>query len=180
MAVVHGIVERHGGVIIADGKVAQGSTFTMLFPEHEGLHELETDEPNLLPTGNGENILFVDDEPSITKLGKRHLESLGYKAETTNSPEEALERVRKDPHKYDLVVSDMAMPNMTGNNLIIEILRIHKNMPTIICTGYSANFSNEEAKEIGVNAFLMKPLIKSELATTVRKVLDGSKKSNVT
>ncbi|BHH83174.1 transporter substrate-binding domain-containing protein [Desulforhopalus sp. 52FAK] len=174
MAVVHGIVERHGGIIIADSKLNQGSTFTMFFPEHDGPHELHTDELPSLPAGNGENILFVDDEPSITQLGKRHLESLGYRVVITTDPIRALELVRKNPNMYDLIISDMAMPNMTGKQLILEILSIRKDIPTIICTGYSANFSDKDAKEIGVHAFLMKPLIKSELAITIRKVLDSS------
>ena len=87
--------------------------------------------------------------------------------------------VRSDPNKFDLLITDMAMPNMTGDQLVIETLKIRQDMPTIICTGYSANISENEAKEIGVSSFVMKPLNKSDLATKVRKVLDGAKKSNL-
>lgn len=174
MAVVHGIVERHGGSIIADSHPGQGTTFTIFFPAYEGPQEQETDNQNYLPTGE-ECILYVDDETSIAHLGKRHLESLGYKAESTTDPFKALEMVKTDPHRFDLVITDMAMPKMTGDQLIVEILKIRQDMPTIICTGYSAKISENEAKERGVSSFAMKPLAKSDLATKVRKVLDETK-----
>ena len=87
--------------------------------------------------------------------------------------------VKSDPHRFDLVITDMAMPNMTGDQLIVEILKIRQDMPTIICTGYSAKISDKEANEMGVSSFAMKPLAKSDLATTVRKVLDAAKTSNL-
>lgn len=88
--------------------------------------------------------------------------------------------VRSVPEKFDLIITDMAMPNMTGDQLVIEILKIRPDMPTIICTGYSANISDEEATKIGVKAFIMKPLHKSELASIVRKVLNDVRKTDFT
>jgi CheY-like chemotaxis protein len=178
LAVVHGIVERHGGAIYVDSKPGQGTTFTIFLPAHEGLFEQETDEQDILPVGD-EYILYVDDEPSIALLGKRHLENLGYTAESTTDPQKALDMVRSDPIKFDLLITDMAMPNMTGDQLIIETLKIRQDMPTIICTGYSAKISEKEAADIGARSYIMKPINKSELATTVRKVLDSAKKSNL-
>jgi nitrogen-specific signal transduction histidine kinase/CheY-like chemotaxis protein/HAMP domain-containing protein len=175
MAVVHGIVERHGGAIIVDSKIGRGTTFTIFLPAHEGLFERETDEADILPVGD-EYILYVDDEPFIAKLGKRLLEGLGYTTESTTDPEKALDMVRNDPSKFDLIITDMAMPNMTGDQLIIETLKIRQDMPTIICTGYSANISIKKAADIGVHSFIMKPINKSELAKVVRKVLDSAKK----
>jgi CheY-like chemotaxis protein len=178
LAVVHGIVERHGGAIYVDSKPGQGTIFTIFLPAHEGLLEQETDEQDILPVGD-ECILYVDDEPSIALLGKRHLENLGYTAESTTDPQKALDMVRSDPIKFDLLITDMAMPNMTGDQLIIETLKIRQDMPTIICTGYSAKISEKEAADIGARSYIMKPINKSELATTVRKVLDSAKKSNL-
>jgi PAS domain S-box-containing protein len=178
MAVVHGIVERHGGAIIADSKPGQGTTFTIFLPAHEGLFEQETEERDILPVGD-EYILYVDDEPSIATLGKRLLEGLGYTTESTTDPKKALDMVRNDPNKFDLLITDMAMPNMTGEQLVIETLKIRQNMPIIICTGYSAKISEKEAADIGVRSFVMKPINKSELAKMVRKVLDGAKKSDL-
>jgi two-component system cell cycle sensor histidine kinase/response regulator CckA len=178
MAVVHGIVEKHGGAIAVDSKPGRGTTFTIFLPAHEGLFERETEEQNSLPIGD-EHILYVDDEPSIATLGKRLLESLGYTAESTTDPEKALNMVRNDPNKFDLLITDMAMPNMTGDQLVIETLKIRQDMPTIICTGYSAKISEKEAADIGVRSYIMKPIRKSELAKTVRKVLDGAKSAGL-
>lgn len=177
MAVCHGIVERHGGEIIADSKPDQGTTFTVFLPVHEGLFERDTDEVDILPVGD-EYILYVDDEPSIAILAKRLLEGLGYTTESTTDPQKALDMVRNDPQKFDLLITDMAMPNMTGDQLVIEILKIRQDMPTIMCTGYSSTISEKEAADIGVSSYIMKPINKSELATTVRKALDSAKRSN--
>jgi len=174
MAVVHGIVERHDGEIIVDSKPGRGTTFTIFFPAYEGLFEQETDERDILPVGD-ECILYVDDEPSIATLGKRLLESLGYTTESTTSPENALDMVRNDPDKFDLLITDMAMPSMTGDQLVIETLKIRQDMPTIMCTGYSAKFSEKDAADIGVHSYIMKPINRSELSKVVRKVLDGAK-----
>ena len=176
LAIVHGIVKRHGGSIIADSHPGQGSIFTIFFPAYEGPLEDKKEENVILPTGD-ETILYVDDEPAIAKLGKRHLEKLGYTAESTTDPLEALKMVKTDKDKFDLVISDMAMPNMTGDQLIKEILKIRTDMPTIICTGYSAKVSKEEAADLGVSAFAMKPLNKSDLANIVRRVLDEANSS---
>lgn len=174
MAVVHGIIERYNGVIIVDSNPGQGTAFTIFFPAYEGSLKEEIENKNDLPTGK-ECILYVDDETSIALLGKRRLESLGYRTESTSDPLKALEMVKSDPHRFDLVITDMAMPNMTGDQLIVEILKIRQDIPTIICTGYSATISDKKAKEMGVSAFAMKPLAKSDLATKVRKVLDEAK-----
>ncbi len=175
MAVVHGIVARHGGVITVDSKPDQGTSFTIFLPAHEGLLEQETDKQDILPVGD-EYILYVDDEPSIALLGKRLLESLGYRTESITNPEEALDMVRSDPNRFDLLITDMAMPDMTGDQLITETLKIRQDMPTIICTGYSSKISEKEAAGIGVHSYIMKPINKSELAKLVRKVLDGAER----
>ena len=132
----------------------------------------------MLPVGD-ECILYVDDEPSIATLGKRLLERFGYTAVSITDPVKALDMLRADPNKFDLLITDMAMPNMTGEQLVIETLKIRHNMPIIICTGYSAKISEKEAADIGVCSYLMKPINKSELATTVRMLLDRDKKSYV-
>jgi DNA-binding NtrC family response regulator len=161
---------------MAHSHPGQGTRFILLLPAHEGLLEQEADEQTILPTGK-ERVLYVDDEPSIAKLGKRRLQSLGYIAESTTDPLKALEMVKTDPDKFDLVITDMAMPNMTGDQLIAEILKACPDMPTIICTGYSAKLSERDAAKIGVGSFIMKPLDQSEFAKTVRKMLDEAKSS---
>lgn len=174
LSVVHGIVEQHGGFIVADSNPGQGTTFTVYLPEHEGQYAIEDDQQAVLPTGN-ESILYVDDEAAIVKIGKSHLESLGYTVEETTSSVKALEMFKADPEKFDLVISDMAMPQITGDQLISEILHIRPDMPTIICTGYSSKISHREAAEIGAASFIMKPVSKAELAQTIYKVFEETR-----
>jgi|GEM_PF-508076 len=173
LAVVHGIVENHGGSIVCESSKDQGTIFTILIPAHERPVEEESHKLDML-SGNGERILYVDDEPLIAKLGRRHLESLGYDAYSTTDPEEALEMIKAEPDRFNLIVSDMAMPNMPGDQLIAEILSINSEMPTMICSGYSSRMSETKASEMGIKAFVMKPMKKAELAKKVREVLDGS------
>ena len=175
LAVVHGIVERHGGAISVNSEPGRGTTFTIFLPDHEHLIERKVGEQESFPGGD-EQILYVDDEPSIAIIGERLLKSLGYRAESATDPLKVLDMIKSDQNKFDLVITDMAMPDMTGDQLISEILKIRREMPTIICTGYSSTISEKEAAEIGAHSYLMKPVDKSELAKVVRRVLDDSKK----
>ena len=122
-----------------------------------------------------ERILFVDDELPIVKMNKQALESLGYKVTIRTSSIEALEVFRSMPNDFDLVITDMTMPNMNGDKLAGELMNIRPDIPVIISTGYSKKISDERAAKIGIKAFAMKPISKAELAKTVRKVLDESK-----
>ena len=133
--------------------------------------ELTAEEKTELPRGS-ERVLFVDDEPMIMKLGQRMLEKQGYIVQTRASGTDALECFRQDPHGFDLVVTDMTMPGMRGDRLAEEIMAIRSDIPVILCTGYSRQISKEKAREIGIRAFVMKPLTQQELANTVREVLD--------
>ncbi|MCG8619132.1 MAG: PAS domain S-box protein [Desulfobacterales bacterium] len=171
LAVVHGIVENHGGAITCDSRRNQGTTFSILLPACEGTvsKEILTAGPAL---GGGEHILYVDDEPALVQLGERHLKSLGYHTVSTTDPHTALNKFKENPDRFDLVITDMAMPKMPGDRLIEQILAIRPDMPTIICTGYSSRVSETEAEQIGAQAFLMKPLEKSKLAEQIRAVLD--------
>ena len=133
-------------------------------------------EKENLPLGN-ENILFVDDEAPIAKMGGKVLEQLGYSVTTRTSSVEALELFRSKPQAFDLVVTDMTMPNMTGDKLAAEIMNIRSDISVVLCTGYSKKISEESAAEIGIKAFAYKPIVKADLAKTVRKVLDETKSS---
>jgi CheY-like chemotaxis protein len=171
LAVVHGIVKSHNGAIRVDSKVGKGTTVNIYFPPSEDHVEAHHCFENSLPTGN-ERILIVDDEESIAVLGQRRLEKLGYTVLAETKPIEALERIRAMPDQFDLVITDMAMPVMTGNILVTQIRKIYPAMPVILCTGYSDAIDEVQAKDSGINAFLMKPMETSVLAAAVRKVLD--------
>lgn len=171
LSVVHGIVKIHRGAITVDSELGQGTTFSVFFPvtEEEVVTESKTIEA--LPTGN-EKILFVDDEESIVFIMRQMLERLGYQVEVKMNPVEALELFRSGPDQFDLVITDMAMPQMDGDKLVKEILNIRPEMPIILCTGFSEKVAEENAKELGIKAFAMKPLAIRNLAMVVRKVLD--------
>ena len=127
-----------------------------------------------LPRGK-ERILFVDDEVSIGKFCSKILERLDYTVSSDTDPMRTLERFRSDPNAYDLVISDMTMPNLTGDRLAQELLKIRPDIPIVICTGFSEKISLEKARQLGIKSLLMKPVEQADLAKTVRKVLDEAK-----
>ena len=174
LSVVHGIVESYGGKIIVDSAVGKGTCFTIYLPitKKKKVHINAVKED--LPTGN-ENILFVDDEAPIAKMGSKVLEQLGYSVATRTSSVEALELFKSKPQAFDLVITDMTMPNMTGDKLAIELMKVRSNIPVILCTGYSKKLSKKSTAEIGIKALTYKPIVKTDLAKAVRKVLDEAK-----
>ena len=123
-------------------------------------------------TGGKERILIVDDEDMLVELNKQRLSRLGYEVVATTSSMEALAIFRKEPDAFDLVITDYTMPNLTGMDLAMELLKVRTTIPIILCTGQSDTISPEKAKEIGIRGFLMKPLANRELAQAVRRVLD--------
>jgi len=133
--------------------------------------EQNAKKPEVLPTGN-ENIFFIDDEESIGKMVKRILEHFGFQVETKTNPAEALELFRSAPDRFDLVITDMNMPQMTGQQLVKEILDIHPDMPIILCTGSTEKISEETVGELGIKALVFKPFVPHDFALTVRNVLD--------
>ena len=171
LSVVHGIVKSHNGAISVDSKFGKGTTFSILFPVAEEEAVIETEPVEKLPTGN-ERILIVDDEESMVEIGRRRLERLGYQVEARTNPIEALELFRADPDQFDLVITDMTMPHITGDKLVKEILKIRPDMPTILCTGFSEKIDEEKAKEIGIRQYIEKPFDRGTLSRLVRKVLD--------
>ncbi len=121
---------------------------------------------------------MVDDESPIARMGSQILERLGYSVTTRTSRVEALELFRSKPNAFDLVITDMIMPNMTGDKLAAVLTEIRPDTPIILCTGYSKKISDKIASEIGIKAFAYKPIVKTDLAKTIRKVLDETKKKS--
>ena len=123
-------------------------------------------------------VQFIDDEASIAKVGKLILEQLGYSVETRTSSLEALELFRSKPASFDLIITDMTMPNMTGDQLALELMNIRPDIPVILCTGFSKKISDDTAPNTCIKAFAYKPVVKADLARTVRKVLDEAECGN--
>ncbi len=142
-----------------------------MLPVVEADTENDAEPVETLPKGS-ESILIIDDETSIANMVRKILEYLGYKAESKTSPTEALNLFKSNPNRFDLVITDMAMPHMSGAKLAKEILTVQPDMPIILCTGYSESIDIELAEKIGIRAFMTKPIIMSELANIIRKVLD--------
>jgi signal transduction histidine kinase/ActR/RegA family two-component response regulator len=175
LAVVYGIVKEHKGDITVYSEIGKGTTFNIYLPliRQTNLADMEKSIEKL-PTGN-EKILLIDDEEPIAKLEKLILERLGYSVTKQTNPIEVLVSFKESPDSFDLIISDMNMPNMTGIHLAKEIKSIRNDIPFIICTGFSDKIDDKKADALGIESILMKPVIRSEIAQTVRKVLDDSR-----
>ncbi len=173
LSVAKAIITRHGGAINVTSTPGAGTQFDVYLPS------LNVDEAALpsegtpqAPFGRG-RILFVDDEQMLADLGYRMLSRLGYDVIAMTDGREALERLRDNPQAYDLLITDQTMPHITGADLIQAAHEIRPDLPTVLCTGYSQVVNAEQAQELGVDAFLMKPLEFPELAELIRQLLQG-------
>ncbi len=172
LSVVHGIVRGYGGDIRVYSEVDQGTRFDVYLPLREDPPEPTAAETvPVSPTGT-ERILLVDDEKPIARMEKQMLQRLGYRVTERFSSSDALEAFRADPDAFDLVITDMAMPHMTGLQLAEELRAIKPTIPVIICTGFSERVNRDKARKAGIKGFLKKPVIKSDMAEMIRAVLD--------
>ncbi len=178
LSVVHGIIMAHGGEITVYSEPGVGTTFQVYLPcTNIVCTELEGEERPV--TGRAERVLFVDDEPVNTQMGKQMLTNLGYDVTTRTSSLEALEAFRADPTRFDLVITDQTMPQMTGVSLTHELLSIRPDIPVILITGFSETVTAQNYRKMGFAGYLMKPLIMRELASTLRQVLDEARTGTV-
>jgi two-component system, cell cycle sensor histidine kinase and response regulator CckA len=177
LSVVHGIVKSHKGAILCRSEPGKGTTFIIYLPEIETESGPDVGVPDkILPRGN-ERILVVDDEPTLTELVEKILGSLGYRVIARTDSRDALELFERDPAGFDMVITDMTMPGMRGDQLALKLLEIRPDIPIILCSGYSEHISAEKAGTMGIRAYVSKPLDVQGLALTVRDILDGRQPS---
>jgi len=173
LSVIHGIVKNYGGDITVSSRPGKGATFEVILPIIDEIQEeIETDEPSIAIKGK-EHILLIDDEDQIINIEQQILERLGYQVTPKTDSVEALEEFAAQPDRFDLVITDMTMPKMTGDKLARRMMEIKPQIPVILCTGYSETISEEKALAMGIDKFVMKPIVKDILASTIRTVLDN-------
>jgi len=175
LSVVHGIVAGMGGAVRVYSEPGKGTQFYVYFPVEKKSfvkHSVQTHETI---QGGIERILLVDDEDAIITMEKLMLERLGYQVTSRTSSIEALEYFRDSPDKFSLVITDMAMPNMPGDKLSVELNKIRPDIPVLLCTGFSETMSEEKAASLGIKGFLFKPIVIKDLAQKIRKILDENK-----
>ncbi|MHB8771588.1 MAG: PAS domain-containing hybrid sensor histidine kinase/response regulator [Syntrophales bacterium] len=173
LAVVHGIVRSYRGAITVKSAPGVGTEFNVYLPLlTDGLEGDAAAEAGYAVVGGKECILFVDDEEVLVEVGIELLAGLGYEVVGRTSSLEALELFRACPDRFDLVIADITMPNMTGIELCREITQIQPQMPVILCSGFSEAITAEQARTIGVREFIMKPIVLQQLAPAIRRALD--------
>lgn len=172
LSVVHGIVKNHEGLISVNSVQGEGTAVTVLFPIIDESPATHRDVRGELPKGD-ERILLIDDETSLVKLLRMMLERLGYTVESNTCPLEALEHFRENKDRYDLIITDMTMPQMTGEQLVGAFLTINPGIPVILCSGFSKRIGRKTVIDMGASEYIAKPVNLGTLARVVRGVLDG-------
>lgn len=172
LSVVHGIVKSHGGAISVISKVGKGTTFHVYLP----LIKMEADQgqessDEMIPTGK-ERILLVDDERILVEMGRLILERLGYEVESRTNSVEALVLFRADPDRFDLIITDLTMPKITGEELATEMKKIKPDIPIILCTGFSESITEARLTAAGIDVLVRKPVLKRDIAKVIRELLD--------
>ncbi len=175
LSIVHGIIKSYGGFITLTSEPGKGTSFHIFLPVVSEKILPDKEAVKQIPVGK-EKILFIDDEDLLADMGKDMLERLGYHVTVRKSSLEALETFQNQADQFDLVITDQTMPGMTGVDLARRMLQIRSDIPIILCTGYSTIISEGKAKSMGIREFAMKPLSKTDIATLIRKVLNGNRK----
>jgi signal transduction histidine kinase/ActR/RegA family two-component response regulator len=173
LSVVHGIVQLLKGHISFQSEPGKGTIFSVYLPrtsEKIDLHHLDNSQKKIV--GGNERLLVVDDEDYVLDFEADALKSLGYKVHTFSSSQEALEAFKRQSDNYDLVITDMTMPNMTGDQLAQKIISIRPDIPILLCTGFSEIMDEQKARAIGIRGYISKPVKFAQFADMVRRSLD--------
>ena len=171
LSVVHGVVKEMNGIVTVKSKPGKGTSFHILLPAQKNrrTHDIFTEEKTI--ERNEGRILFVDDDNSILRMADKKLKKAGYTMTVMNNSFEALELFKSSPKAFDVIITDLDMPNMDGIELANQILLENESIPIILCTGFSKGLTKEFLSEAGIHSILMKPVIMSELIKTINSVL---------
>ncbi|MCP4116302.1 MAG: PAS domain S-box protein [Desulfobacteraceae bacterium] len=175
LSVVHGIVKSMAGAIQVRSVPGKGTDFHVYLPVGKEQPEETVVQPKDSIRGGTERIMLVDDEDAIIQMEKQMLERLGYQVVSYVDSLETLERFRAEPDQFDMVITDMAMPNMSGDKLAAELIKIRPDIPILLCTGFSEKIPENKSTCLGIKNVLMKPIAKKDLANKIREMLDGAK-----
>jgi len=175
LSVVHGIVKDHEGIIHVESEPQAGSSFHILLPVFaDSAPEDEVAGQGSLIPGNGERILFIDDEPTLCSAAQKLLGKLNYVVTTCARPTEAVQLFRADPTAFDLVITDLTMPGMTGVDVAVQILLARPGMPLILATGFNASWTLDAVRALGIRDLVMKPLSALTLSEKIRAALQNN------
>jgi len=179
LSVVHGIVAGLDGEISVESELGQGTSFHLFLPllQSDGKSTQDEKAKKNIPCGN-ERILIIDDEVALVNMAKRMLEQLCYEVVPMSNSIEALKLFKSDPDAFQLVITDITMPEMTGIQLTREIVKIRPDLPVIVCTGYSRELDRQELSDLGVKELLIKPYNKEKIGTTIRRILQGKRQKS--
>jgi PAS domain S-box-containing protein len=177
LSVVHGIVNGYGGTITVDSELERGTTFDIYLPACPASTVPISEPAAAIPRGNGERVLYVDDEAVLGDVAQKMMQRLGYEAVVFQRSEAALAAFRRDPHGFDVLITDLTMPVLTGDALIREVLAIRPSFPVLLISGSSGPLSNEAVRKLGVQDVLSKPLGYRGLANALQQVLSRTARS---
>ena len=172
LSVVHGIVINMGGAVQVYSEPGKGTEFHVYLPAIKSASEKQSTQTKEPVQGGTERILLVDDEEAIIEMEKLVLERLGYQVTSCTSSTKALETFWANPDKFDLVITDMAMPDMSGDKLAVGLTEIRSDIPILLCTGFSETISEEKVASLGIKGFLLKPIMMKDLAKKIREVMN--------
>jgi CheY-like chemotaxis protein len=170
LSLTHDIIKNYRGALTVQSEPGKGATFTVYLPVAEEPSFLESKTAEHLPTGH-EHILFIDDEDALADLGKQMIESLGYRVTSRVNSLEALRLFESQPEVFDLVITDLIMPDMTGDELIKKIHQMRPNIPVILVTGFTDRMTPERAADLGVTRLAIKPIVIKDMARFIRQAL---------
>ncbi|MDY0190532.1 MAG: ATP-binding protein [Desulfuromonas sp.] len=176
LSTVQGIVTQHGGVVKVNSIVGSGTTFELYFPLNQADNSTQAETNDIAMPRGTERILFIEDDEMLANLSEKVLTSMGYRVTAMSDSTLAMELLTTDADQFDIVITDQTMPGITGKELIAQLKKIRADLPTILCTGYSSRINADSAAQLGIGAFLMKPVELAKLLQTVRSVLDGNKR----